>query len=1034
MKATAQTTIVSLMTGLLAFTAQAVTYTWDGGSASDSNWSSAENWNPDGAPASASDTRVQFDGNTRTSPSQNIATPFVLNRLDFLGGATYTAGINVGGTQLQFVTNGVTHPRVYLQRNQSCTLSAPIDIPAGTTLYAEIGTYGVTLGGAITGGGAIDKLENSGGLTLSSSANTFSGGLTVRAQDNDWFKANINASNAMGTGPVSLYGGTLQTNRKDPGGLAFFGTTTHTNVMSLFKNSPIFADMPNGTSVVTLNGAIDLNTSTLHLRGGGSGTVGGVISEGGANAVTKSDMGTWTLAGANTFTGRLTLAAGTLKLGAAGALVPQVGVAFACATGWYPVAHATLDLNGRDQTVSQLSGTLAQPWLTNILTSAAAATLTVDQSASTVFNGRLTGALSLVKDGAGSLTLSNWPCATSGGITVSNGTLAVVSGASLGSCTNVTAAGGRLELYVASAISDAASLGIADGAKVLLGGGANETVDKLFINGVQQPRGYYGTTASGAMVADDAHFEGAGQLYVMSNPPITPTSVTWDAEGADLLFSTAANWSGDAVPAFDGTARATFATGGLTASVDVAANLYGLTFSSDGAFTLAAGEGVISNGVGGIAATPPTTTARSYAILEDMVLSDHQVWNVATNPSVATLTVSGSVDDGFLPCNVTKTGFGPLLLTGSNTFDGTLTVSEGDLRIYHGSALGSTNGNTFINGGLGGRLYLYGGLTIAEPLLLNGEKNNGGTLMVGSGSNVLTGPITCINQVRIQGYNGPLVISGGVTADNSGLFVANSGSVITFNGLPLNLGTRTFWSDSGGVSVLAVAGNTWGDTLCAGGGIRCEVPNALPAATSLQMGVGYSPGATLNLSGNSQTIGRLFVGTPNPGVRTITSATPAVLTVNQSGNSLIDTRFTGAVGLLKLGAGNLTLTNAETSTAGSFVVSNGTLTVDREGTFGANSTNIVVGGTGTLVLSNSVAIANSASVWMPAAGTATAKINLAQGVDEKVGWLFFGDQMMRVGTYGSTSSPAAVKDDEHFAGTGVLTVLRDNSGTIIKVR
>jgi autotransporter-associated beta strand protein len=1019
----------------LLFSAGAVyaaTNTWDGGGGANVNWSTAANWNPDGnVPVSASDTWLKFDG-TGATPQQDIASLFQLNRLDFLGGPLTTV-FTIGGGPLQFVTNGVTNPRIYLNRNASCAITNSIEIAAGATLIAEIGTYGVTLGGAITGGGAIDKLANAGGLTFNV-ANTFSGGLIVRANNDDWCKVSINASGAMGTGPVSLYGGTMVTNKTNPGGLNLYNTATHTNPISLFAHSPIFAAMPNGNNAnVTLNGNIDLNTYTLHLRGGGAGTIGGVISEGASSAVTKTDAGTWTLNAANTFQGRVTLVNGTLKLGAAGSLDPQVGLAFSCATGWYTVAHATFDLNGRSMAVSQLSGVTTHPWQTNILTSATAATLLVNQSASTVFNGRLTGALSLVKDGAGTLTLSNYPSATSGGVTVSNGTLAVVSGASLGA-SSVTAAGGRLELRAASAIADAATLSVADGAKVLLAGGSVETVDRLVVNGVPQPRGYYGTTASGAMYADDAHFEGAGLLYVTTSPTITPTTVTWDAGGAaDVLLSTAANWDGDAVPPFDGTNRAVFATGGITAAVDVAANLYGMTFNRDGTFVLAAGAGVISNGAGGIAAAVPTTAARTYTLAEDLVLTDHQTWNAATNLGAASVVMTGAIDDGFLPCNITKTGFAPLELRANSTFDGTFTVTEGDVRIYQPQALGSTNGNTVVNGGAGGRLYLYGGLTVAEPLVLNGERNSGGTLIVGSGSNVVSGPITCYNQVRLQGYNGPLVVTGGATAgDSAGLFVINSGSVITFLDKPLNLGTRTFWSDSGGVAVLGVAGNTWGDTVCAGGGIRCNLPDVLPPTVPMRIGIGdYRPDCLLDLNGNNQTCSRLSIGATVPGARVITSATPALLTVNQSDSSLADPRFTGAVSLLKLGAGNLTLTNASSSTAGSFAVSNGTLTVARDGTFGPNSMRVLVGGTGTLTLSNSVAIADTATLRIADGGAA--KVHLAPGVNEAVGYLYLGSKQKRVGTYGSTASSATVKDDAHFAGTGILTVLRDDSGTLIKM-
>jgi len=84
---------MSVYVGLLAVAARAATYTWDGGSTVDSNWGTAENWNPDGAPVSASDTYLKFDGGARLAPQQNIATPFTLNRLDFLGGGVLLDGL-----------------------------------------------------------------------------------------------------------------------------------------------------------------------------------------------------------------------------------------------------------------------------------------------------------------------------------------------------------------------------------------------------------------------------------------------------------------------------------------------------------------------------------------------------------------------------------------------------------------------------------------------------------------------------------------------------------------------------------------------------------------------------------------------------------------------------------------------------------------------------------------------------------------------------------------------------------------------------
>jgi len=56
------------------------------------------------------------------------------------------------------------------------------------------------------------------------------------------------------------------------------------------------------------------------------------------------------------------------------------------------------------------------------------------------------------------------------------------------------------------------------------------------------------------------------------------------------------------------------------------------------------------------------------------------------------------------------------------------------------------------------------------------------------------------------------------------------------------------------------------------------------------------------------------------------------------------------------------------------------------------------------------------------------------GVNETVGWLVLGGKLRRAGTYGATGSGAAVIDDVHFAGSGLLTVLHDKSGTLMKMR
>jgi hypothetical protein len=101
----------------------------------------------------------------------------------------------------------------------------------------------------VSGGGTIEKLQHDGGITLNNPANSFSGGLVIRAGDQNWNAVTINASGAMGTGPVSVYGGPVSTNLSNPGGLTFGNAATHTNPITLYGTAPISA-----SGAVTLNG------------------------------------------------------------------------------------------------------------------------------------------------------------------------------------------------------------------------------------------------------------------------------------------------------------------------------------------------------------------------------------------------------------------------------------------------------------------------------------------------------------------------------------------------------------------------------------------------------------------------------------------------------------------------------------------------------------------------------------------------------------------------------------------------------------
>lgn len=440
---------------------------------------------------------------------------------------------------------------------------------------------------------------------------------------------------------------------------------------------------------------------------------------------------------------------------------------------------------------------------------------------------------------------------------------------------------------------------------------------------------------------------------VIWSPPVTfvtgsglPQSATWDAgAGTNLALSAESNWSDDAIPDLNGATYAHFGTGGSTARVDRAAAFYGLIFNSANAFCLA-GDVPLTLRHGGIAAAAPSATARTYTLAAPLTLTDHQLWSVTNSSGGATtLSVTAPISDTALPCGLVKIGNGTVILGAANAYRGETVVSNGTLAITHAAALGAATGGTVVRATQGGCLEVSGGLTVAEPLTLNGERPNSGySLLSSGGSNVWSGPLTRVGQTRINVASGStFVLAGGATGAGS-LFVVNAYGSFILTEKPLLIGNTGFWADSTGLTVLAVAGNSWADTTFGRGTLRTDVPHAFPPATRLRFGLDYGPSGTLDLNGHDQTLGQLFTYTTKAGHRVITSAAPATLTLNASADGTFDGAFSNHVSLVKAGTGTLTLTANHTCTAGGFTVSNGTLAAASPGSLDGGPVT-VAGGT-----------------------------------------------------------------------------------------
>jgi autotransporter-associated beta strand protein len=311
----------------------------------------------------------------------------------------------------------------------------------------------------------------------------------------------------------------------------------------------------NGDIVLSNTGTITGSGFGLTLGGTGSGSIPGVIGTG-AGTLTKSGSGTWTLYGANTYTGATTISAGTLRSGANDVL-PNGSAITVSGTG--AGVTATLDLNGYNDTTGALtfggststSGSLittGEGTLTlngnvtyanasnplgatisgKLNLGAAARTFTINDSSNAAsdltVSAVVSGAVGLAKAGTGTMTLSAANDYT-GATTLTAGALSVGADNNLGNANPLIFNGGTLRVtgtaltsYVAGVIGSHA---VTQNPNVLIGLDIADA-SNTFTVGEALIQGTGGLTKLGAgklILLGDNTYTGAttisaGKLYV----------------------------------------------------------------------------------------------------------------------------------------------------------------------------------------------------------------------------------------------------------------------------------------------------------------------------------------------------------------------------------------------------------------------------------------------------------------------------------------------------------------------------------------
>jgi len=786
-----------------------------------------------------------------------------------------------------------------------------------TLAFDTIGTK--TYAGDISGGGTLTK-SGAGTLTLTGSS-TFTGG--TQFSDGTVVLGSPDAIGSTGTlsfnGGLMRYSGANTTDYSDrfstAGNQAFAVDTDARNVTFATGLSGAGSSLEKlGAGTLTLTGAntYDAGTTvtagTLRIGNGGtSGSLVGNIANAGAVVFDRADDSTF--AGAISGTGTFTkLGDGTLALSGTNTF-----------TGLATIQSGTLSIGNGGTTGSVVAGIVNN------------GVLAFNRSNASGYAGAVSGTGSLLKLGAGTLTLSG-SSSYSGGTTVNEGTLAI-------------AAGGAINHAAADLIVGSDGL---TGALTVAGGAV--TVDRSYL-------GYDGTgsatvtagtwTTSGALVAGFGVTAPANGTLNISGGAVQTASAFLGVFGSGTGSATVSGgtWTnvGDLIVGSDG-GTGSLAISGGTAST--ASALIGTSALSTGSVTISGGTWTSSGNVtvGSVDGTGTLTISGSGTALVGGTLSRGDVGtiNLASGGtlqiglgSASGILAGDLLNNGTLIFNrsddsnatgsisgagtVTKLGAGTLSLEGTNSYTGGTTIAAGAISLGSTGALGTTGTISFNGGALqftpantadyssrfstaanqayaldtnGQNVTLATGLTSSGGTL---TKTGLGTLTL-TGANTFTG-LTTVATGTLQIGNGGTTgsIAGNIAVDSDLVFnrsgTTTYGGVITGDGNVTKLGTGTLLFT--------------GDNLAIG--------TTTVAAGTLSIGNG---GTTGSIRGDIRNDGTVVF--------------------NRSDSLTYSGNIDGTGDVTKLGAGTLTL-NGDNTFTGVTRINAGTLTVASVGALGSGS-------------------------------------------------------------------------------------------------
>ena len=850
----------------------------------------------------------------------------------------------------------------------------------------------LTISAVIANGGGTARILNfqGNGATVLTAANTYSG--TTIIGNNGGFHNSIvklSGSGQISTGPLTIYGGTLDLNGiSQTVGTIFMGSsgtgfTGSSNINigagTLTMNGSLtYSSNGNNNGATITGGTINLNGArNFQVQDSANATtdlaISSVIADGNATStVTHNSNGVLEFSGLNTYTGATSVTAsggvlaitnignatsanalgmsgngsGNLKL-SNGTTLRYTGAAASTDrlfTIYGTVAgdSATLDASGTGAVKYTNTGSLAYNTNNQARTLNLTGNNTGDNTLAALIANNGSGAVSVAKSGSGTWVLSGADT-YSGGTTVNAGKL-VVSGDQTGS--------GQIVLNNADSIIQFGD----------------------------------GTSTAGSAV-------NAGTVYVNST-------------GTVNLFKTNGGFFSNQI-ASNPSATITLSGTNISGTTNT---FTGTQWSNGGTFT------TLSTNAGAVLGF----SGSGYAI----DIKGTQLAVTGAGDTLFTGAIYNSTGTG----NVLKSGTGTLIYQYANTYSGTTAIDAGAIRVDVAPSAGGTyyvgNGGTtgiaaslFLGGGSSG---LTGGVTFDRAISANigsgGDRVIGGTNT--SGNNTYTGTVTLNDSnVTLQAATGGGVNFNTITASSvQTVAVGSAGNTGTVRlggtadnlntAVTVNYGTLQLNKTSSG-SVHAV-GNSAGTALTVNTGATAQITgtggNQIYDASSATVNSGgvfdlngqSETIAALNLSGTGISNGGALVNNNGATTSTLTAtggiALGANSTIGGSANIATSSVVSGGFSLTKSGGGTVVLTGNNTYTgptnvtAGTLLVkgnqtaATGAVTVATGATLGGNGT---IGGATTVqsggTLAPGTGIIASGSASTPAVVTFTGNLTLETG-------------------------------------------------------